>query len=147
MNHSGKNTPETTDSREIAMDTKTNQIEELQKDEIEFEQSLDPGIAQAVMILRKEGIETFESCQGGPGHSYLEPTIRFHGEYPEGFRAYSVALYNGLRVHSLRRIYEHQGEELKGPWWEMTFDVPVRGQKSACIESKLDKPPEESCSD
>ena len=94
-------------------------------DEKELEQSLDPRIAKIVMILRKSGIETFESCEGGPGHSYLEPTVRFHGELPEGFKAYSVALYHELKVNALRRIYLHQDGELKGPWWEMTFILPT----------------------
>jgi len=30
---------------------------------------LDTGIRKAVEILRKHGIETFESCEGGLGHS------------------------------------------------------------------------------
>ena len=90
------------------------------------ELGLDQGIARAVMLLREGGIETFESCQGGAGHSYPEPTIRFHGEYPEGFKAYSIVLSHGLPVYSLRRIYQHQNGELKGPWWEMTFAISPR---------------------
>ena len=80
------------------------------------ELGLDKGIARAVMILRSGGVETFESCEGGPGHSYPEPTIRFHGEYADGFRAYGLAVSNDLPVYSLRRIYQHQSGELKGPW-------------------------------
>jgi hypothetical protein len=45
----------------------------------EFEPPLDTAIERAVRILREGGIETFESCQGGKGHSYAEPAIRFHG--------------------------------------------------------------------
>lgn len=96
-----------------------------------LEQSLDPGIAKIVMTLRRAGIETFESCEGGPGHSYPEPTVRFHGEYPEGFKAYSIALYHGLRVDALRRIYNHDDGELKGPWWEMTFVLSPRQKEDA----------------
>jgi hypothetical protein len=40
---------------------------------------LDAGIRKAVECLQAEGIETFESCEGGPGHSFPEPTIRFYG--------------------------------------------------------------------
>jgi len=47
---------------------------------------LDPGIARYVEVLRLAGVETYESCQGGPdperpdrGHAYPEPTVRFHG--------------------------------------------------------------------
>jgi len=40
---------------------------------------LDKGIRKAVEIFQTCGIETFESCEGGIGHSYPEPTIRFYG--------------------------------------------------------------------
>jgi hypothetical protein len=40
---------------------------------------LDPGIAPYVDALRAEGVETFESCEGGDGHAYPEPTVRFAG--------------------------------------------------------------------
>ena len=33
-----------------------------------------------VDALRSEGIKTFESCDGGDGHAYTEPTVRFAGE-------------------------------------------------------------------
>ena len=31
-------------------------------------------------------METFESCQGGAGHAYPEPTVRFFGEKAAGYR-------------------------------------------------------------
>lgn len=34
--------------------------------------------------LIAHGIETFESCQGGSGHSFPEPTVRFEGGLAEG---------------------------------------------------------------
>jgi hypothetical protein len=42
--------------------------------ELDCDAFLDPGIAKAVKILNKFGIQTYESCQGGAGHSYPEPT-------------------------------------------------------------------------
>ena len=91
----------------------------------EYEPPLDPGISRAVHILNGAGIETFESCQGGEGHSYLEPTVRFHGERPQGFRALAVAQENGLAVSSLRRIYLILDGEPTGPYWELTFRKTV----------------------
>ena len=44
---------------------------------------LDSGIRDAVRILAEAGVETFESCQGGEGHAYAEPTVRFHGDRDE----------------------------------------------------------------
>lgn len=85
---------------------------------------LDPGIEEAVLELRAGGVETFESCEGGEGHAYGEPTVRFHGEHAEGFRALGVALQAGLRVTGLRRVWDVRDGEPHGPYWEMTF-APV----------------------
>jgi hypothetical protein len=46
---------------------------------------LDPRIAPYVRVLQENGIETFDSCEGGPGHAMPEPTVRFHGPRSEGF--------------------------------------------------------------
>ena len=86
-----------------------------------FSTPLDGGIERAVNILLDAGVETFESCEGGDGHAYLEPTIRFHGERAEGFRALSVALQHGLKVCSLRRTWPINDGEPTGPWWEIVF--------------------------
>jgi hypothetical protein len=83
---------------------------------------LDQGIARYVIALRSSGVETFESCEGGNGHAFPEPTIRFHGGAGEGFRAFGVAVQLGLPVANVRLSYtvnEHM--MLMGPWWEMTF--------------------------
>ena len=83
--------------------------------------SLDPGIRRYVLILRAQGIETFESCQGGAGHAFPEPTVRFHGNAVEGYRAFTAAMNYGLPVTSLRRYYQVVDGWLEGPCWEMTF--------------------------
>ena len=88
---------------------------------MKFSPSLDKGIEQAVHVLVTAGIETFESCEGGKGHSYPEPTIRFHGNRSEGFRALSVAMQVGLKVAELRRVWPLIDGEPTGPWWEITF--------------------------
>jgi len=74
-------------------------------EKIDFSPPLDIGIKHAVEILNQAGVETYESCEGGPNHAYPEPTIRFHGERAEGFRALSVALQNNLSVSGLKRIW------------------------------------------
>ena len=40
---------------------------------------VDAGIVRAVRILRSAGIPTYESCEGGEGHAFAEPTIKFGG--------------------------------------------------------------------
>lgn len=82
---------------------------------------LDPGIRRAVLILRSRGVETFESCEGGEGHSFPGPTIRFHGGSWAGYHAFSVAMEHGLAVQDLRRSWDVIDGQLHGPWWEMTF--------------------------
>lgn len=87
----------------------------------QFHPPLDKGICRAVEILYAAGIETFESCEGGDGHAYPEPTIRFHGEWSEGFRALSIALQNNLPVSAIRRVWNINNGEPVGPDWEIVF--------------------------
>lgn len=82
---------------------------------------LDAGIRRYVLALRSGGISTFESCQGGLGHSFPEPTIRFHGSTTEGFKALTVAKEFGLPVLKLRRSYTMEDGWPTGPWWEIIF--------------------------
>jgi hypothetical protein len=81
----------------------------------------DAGIAAHVRALQAAGVETFESCQGGHGHAFGEPTVRFHGGMAEGFRALAVAIKEGLPVDSLRRVWPLVDGEPTGPSWELTF--------------------------
>lgn len=101
---------------------------------MDYEPPLDLGIARAVAVLVAAGVETFESCEGGPGHAFPEPTIRFHGYRDEGFRALATAIQADLRVTALRRVWDVIDGEPTGPHWEMTFVSPPpissRGQKS-----------------
>lgn len=87
---------------------------------------LDPGIAPYVDILDSKGIETFESCEGGDGHAFPVPTVRFYGEPGEGFRALAVAVQRELPVCQLRRYWQiNRRGEPEGPYWEMTFRAPA----------------------
>jgi hypothetical protein len=82
---------------------------------------VDAGIRREVQVLWENGVETTESCEGGQGHPFPEPTVRFRGSKAEGFRALAVALQNGLRVAELRRYWSIEDGEPVGPEWEMTF--------------------------
>jgi hypothetical protein len=86
---------------------------------------LDAGIRDAVKRLQASGIETFESCEGGKGHAFTEPTIRFHGTPEAGWRALGICLAYGLPILSLRRVwYVLDRNEPSGPHWEITFRTP-----------------------
>jgi|SRR5665213_3468107 len=88
--------------------------------------SLDPGIRHAVEVLLALGVETFESCQGGEGHSYPEPTVAFNGGAGEGLRALAAAIEWELPVRSLRRTWiVHRGIDLEAARWELTFFHPA----------------------
>src|SRR5690348_7387069 len=91
-----------------------------------FDPALDRGIAMAVHLLVSHGVETFESCEGGQGHAYPEPTVRFHGDHAEGFRAMAIAMQSRLPVRELRRVWPVNDLEPTGPWWELTFS-PTNG--------------------
>src|SRR5437870_2124213 len=80
---------------------------------------LDRWISYAVKVLREARIETYESCDGGPGHSFPEPTVRFYGGPAEGHRALAMALQHGLPAFSIRRFWSVLEGEPHGPHWEM----------------------------
>jgi hypothetical protein len=82
---------------------------------------MDAGIRDAVLILRRGGVETFESCEGGEGHAFPEPTVRFHGDAWAGYHAFSIAMQNGLRVSAIRHTYVAVEGQLHGPYWEITL--------------------------
>ena len=84
-------------------------------------EGLDKEIEREVFVLREAGIETFASCGGHKGHPYSEPTIRFHGDRSEGFKALAVAMQNGLPVTELKRVWDVEDREPTGPVWELIF--------------------------
>jgi hypothetical protein len=92
--------------------------------QLQFEPPLDDGIRDIVLTLIANGVETFESCEGGPGHSFPEPTVRFEGDSSEGLRALAVAVAHGLPVAELRRTWGVVDGMIHGPWWVMTFHPP-----------------------
>lgn len=90
-------------------------------EEVGVDLPLDRWIGYAVKVLRDVGIETYESCQGGPGHAFPDPTVRFHGTSTTGFTAFSVARDHGLPVYAVRRFWSITDGELTGPSWEIVF--------------------------
>jgi hypothetical protein len=84
---------------------------------------IDPGIRRAVLLLRSEGVETFESCQGGTGHSCPEPIIRFKGCAGDARDALAAALRHQLPVLQLRYTFSVIAGEVESPCWELSFWV------------------------
>jgi hypothetical protein len=96
-------------------------------DEVGLLGGLDPGIRAYVECLRANGVDTFESCQGGTGHAFTEPTVRFYGTPEAGWRAAGVCLAYGLPILALRRVwYVLDQNEPTGPDWEIVFREQAR---------------------
>jgi hypothetical protein len=74
-----------------------------------FDPPLDAGIAPYVEALAEAGFETFESCEGGNGHAFPEPTIRFYGDRSEGLRALAFALQRRFPLgHTTAQLARHR---------------------------------------
>lgn len=108
-----------------------------------FDPPLDPGIAPYVDALRAAGVETYESCQGGEGHAFPVPTVRFHGNNAAGLRALSAALDADLPVSGLRRVWDVIAREATGPTWEMVFSrMSFEHRLERLILGPMEKTPE-----
>lgn len=84
-------------------------------------EEIDPGILEIVRVLHANGVETCQSCQGGPGHPYEYPTVEFFGHHAEAWRALCVAQWHGLPVRELRCSYAVMDGEVVGPQWALVF--------------------------
>lgn len=82
---------------------------------------LDAGIARAVHIVNEANVFTYESCEGGEGHAFPEPTVRFSGNRSEAFRALAALLDYGLRVFEMRHVWRIEDGDLTGPSWDIVF--------------------------
>lgn len=90
---------------------------------------IDLGIVRALAILINAGVETYESCQGGEGHAYFEPSVRFHGGHYAGWHALAAAQTYRLPVTRLRRFWSIEENEPVGPYWELVFSKPRAGKE------------------
>lgn len=61
--------------------------------DMSLDKDMDREIAPIVEILRRGGIDTYESCAGGAGHAFAEPTVRFHGDRGPGFLGWAKLLF------------------------------------------------------
>lgn len=86
---------------------------------------LDLGIARAVKILLDAGIQTLESCEGGEGHAYTDPTVMFHGSVGDGWRALAACIDHGLPVTHLHRTWALTHGEVDGPYWQVVFRTTI----------------------
>lgn len=102
---------------------------------IELPSNIDKRILPAVQVLNEHGFKTFESCEGGHGHAFIEPTVRFIGSELDLIRAYEICKLYDLPVYEVRRVYRKvpvykddnspfiklMGETWEHPFNEITF--------------------------
>ena len=86
---------------------------------LEIINAVDEIIKPAVKIMLEHGFHTFESCQGGEGHSFTEPTIRFNGTEFDLIIAYELCKHYKLNVSCVRRVYE-KNPVYNDKWEEIT---------------------------
>jgi hypothetical protein len=82
---------------------------------------LDLGIVRVVATLRDAGIRTYESCEGGDGHSFRRPTVKLYGSQGEGWRALALCMDYGYPVLRFERTWDMEDGEPSGPYWTITF--------------------------
>lgn len=88
-----------------------------------FYPALDAGIRFAVRVLHAAGLETCQSCQGGKGHAYFEPTIDMisTGDDAEGFRALAALQSHGLPVSEIAIAWPVRHGLPYERLWRITF--------------------------
>jgi hypothetical protein len=93
----------------------------IQPTEEEIIAGLDPGIRDAVVLLREHGISTGESCQGGPGHSSGWPWITFGGNEHAGLWAVWLLESAGISVDRLNRTWRLDSGSYPDPYWKVVL--------------------------
>lgn len=92
-----------------------------------FYQNIDAGIRFAVRVLHAAGgIETCQSCEGGPGHAYDRPSIDIvaQGNDATGFAALAALTAYGLDVRDVSLVWSIQNGLPFEKLWRITFWKP-----------------------
>jgi hypothetical protein len=84
---------------------------------------IDPQIVAALHALADHEIDTFSSCQGGPGHPGYGgmPVILFHGDDHAGSWAVWLLETQGFKVQTLSRHWDLNHGLPRAPFWQVTL--------------------------
>ncbi len=88
--------------------------------------NVDKGISRYVDIFLNNGIETYQSCQGGPGHCYSMPTIEFYGNIGTGWKVLQICLDFELPIVMLSQFWDIKDNQPIGPYWRVEFKPPKK---------------------
>jgi len=93
----------------------------------EFYSGLDAGIRFAVRVLHAAGLDTCQSCQGGDGHSYLEPSVDMDacGDGADGFAALAALNAYGLEVSAVSIVWNVRHGLPYEKLWRLTLTRAV----------------------
>ena len=93
-----------------------------------FYKSLDAGIRFAVRVLHAAGFDTCQSCEGGKGHSYNEPTVEMvaGGDDALGFGAVAALRAYGLPVAELAIVWPMMNGLPFEKNWRITLTKPMQ---------------------
>jgi hypothetical protein len=84
---------------------------------------IDRGIVFAVKVLHAAGIATCQSCQGGEGHCYPEPSVDLVAgpSDSDGFAALAALRDYGLPVSRVMLVWDIQNGLPYSKLWRITF--------------------------
>lgn len=87
---------------------------------------LDTKIRGVVILLNKYGFKTFESCDGGDGHCFDSPTIRFFGDEYDLIRAFELCVELGVKdKYNLIPIEAKRVYRKEDIYEEVQFGKPI----------------------
>jgi len=94
---------------------------------------IDAGVRFAVRLLHAHGMDTCQSCQGGKGHAYLEPTVDMvaGGDDADGFQALAALTSYGLPVSTVSLTWNIRHGLPYEKLWRITFSraMPERADE------------------
>lgn len=104
---------------------------------------VDEKIRAVVVLLNRHGFKTFESCQGGEGHCFKYPTVRFEGSEFDLIKAHNICEVNNLNVMEGKRVYRKtplyndEGVSI-GEAWETPFNelIFIESERTGSIYLK-----------
>lgn len=106
--------------------------------------TLDDGIRETVLLLRKAGYKTFTSCEGGRGHAFHEPTIglKAKGDYfPFRNRLVKFLHSQGRCCFEVVLVssYHHKTPQGKHHIYLQGFDIVSPAKRKRLLQSSRQK--------
>ena len=99
-----------------------------------MDNDIDYGIRYFVYTLNKEGIKTFESCEGGEGHGLPEPFVGFHGNKSTVYKAIGICLEHNLPIAEIAEVISIQDNTAITPVIRITFSRKQNENESRFID-------------